>query len=136
MLKQRFDYKTWVDHPEREDIKLVTTSGRQVHHFTDHFFRASADAPFPLSGVLDGRIYSWSITGCIDDYSEKVDFGSHENDLWMIVPEMYVNVFSYHRKNGIYTGRIHNSYEEAIKLRDEAESQNVPTLGTYKLVKV
>lgn len=135
MLKKRFDYKTWVDHPEREDIKLVTTSGRQVHHFTDHFFRASADAPFPLSGVLDGRIYSWSITGCIDDYSEKVDFGSHENDLWMILPELYVNLYQ-HPFGAVPSDRCFTSYEAATLATKMPGKLTPGFIGTYKLVKV
>lgn len=129
MLKQRFDYNVWLKNP---DIKLVTTNGSKVHHLTDHFVKAP-DAPFPLAGIIDGKVYSWSITGCIDDYSEKVDFGSHALDLWMIMPEIYVNVFNFGAL-GISPGAIHYSYEEALQSRNEL--QNAPVLGTYRLVKV
>lgn len=127
MTKQQFNYEVWKNHPERENIKIVTRSGREVTEFTDQFVgKEKVDL---LYGVANNGVERWFTDGTYLSDRESVW------DLFMIMPEepeMWINVYKF-QTGQITLGLLYKSKASAIdasKCTDDREH-----IGTYKLVK-
>lgn len=126
MQKVEFNYYVWKNHPEREKIKLVTRSGKEVTEFTDQFVgKIKVDL---LYGVANNGVEQWFTDGTYLPDRESVW------DLFMILPEgqeMWVNV--YEDEYGILDcGAIYTSKEIAENQFRIIQDKHI---GTFKLVK-
>ena len=127
MQKVQFNYEVWKNHPEREKIKLVTRSGKEVTEFTDQFVgKIRVDL---LYGVANNGVEQWFTDGTYLADRESVW------DLFMIMPEepeMWVNVYKY--PNGLMKAAI--VFDSELSAIDALVHTSARVhIGTYKLVK-
>lgn len=130
MQKVQFNYEVWKNHPEREKIKLVTRSGKEVTEFTDQFVgKIKVDL---LYGVANNGVEQWFTDGTYLSDRESVW------DLFMILPEepeepvMWVNVYKFYAGYYIKNGNVYTCKEFAEQMRT---SKDTDFVGTFKLVK-
>jgi hypothetical protein len=95
--------------------KVVTRDGRDVLKLTNFGLE-----DYPLVGVLDDGINSWTIDGYYQDQNEESD-----KDLFLYVESksIWVNVFQ-NKYGDLYTGQTdYESKEMAIRCKDNMDRE-------------
>lgn len=86
---------------------VVTRDGREVKELTKF---KSLNNYYPLVGVLDNELQTWTRTGQFD-----VNKDNHDNDLFIAVEPKRIWVNVYVTDDSIHTGGNYNSLEAAKK---------------------